>query len=551
MRFFGKICMAAVAMISTLTISAQSFGGLLWDRDGMMTSDIYELSQVGFGFGSARSMALAGAFTSLGGDVASMGINPAGLGMYRTNEVSVTPMMGFQRSKNSAENWGKNHINRFAMGNASLVLKVYEQSNTKLVSMNFGIGYNRIADLNYRYGYHSASDPSVSPLRSITDAFSLQMGQGGVFPQEPNGPLNYDFRDSYYWGGILAYNGYLLDAEQDALGMYWTNANRIGSNAGVGHTLGVESRGAISEIDLSLGMNFTNKLYVGATLGMQIVNWKRGFYYSEDYLYDGVARYPDGTPLAAPAEWMDYDQMVNISGTGINFKIGAIYRPTPSLRIGMAFHTPTSYSLERDYQAFMGTNFSRSENSNDGDLTPVLSDKGENAWDMNSPSRLMFGLSYTFGNMALLSVDYERTWYNGIRMQGVPNGFDISEDVYREQVKDSYKAANTLRVGGEIKPLPFLALRAGYGLQASMLRHDKSEYRGRPQNYRTSAVTAGIGFSFGRTTFDFAYQNIRNKMTEYYLYWADDAMGEVNTESPLYSTSFRRQYAVLTIGYRF
>ena len=103
-------------MISTLTISAQSFGGLLWDRDGMMTCDIYELSQLGFGFGSARSMALAGAFTSLGGDVASMGINPAGLGMYRTNELTFTPMMSFTRAKNSAQPFEGNSKNRFAVG---------------------------------------------------------------------------------------------------------------------------------------------------------------------------------------------------------------------------------------------------------------------------------------------------------------------------------------------------------------------------------------------------------------------------------------------------
>ena len=74
----------AVAMTVGASSAAQAqyrFGGLLMDRDGMMSNDMYTLSQTSFGFGTARSMAMAGAFTSLGGDMASMGIYPAGLGM--------------------------------------------------------------------------------------------------------------------------------------------------------------------------------------------------------------------------------------------------------------------------------------------------------------------------------------------------------------------------------------------------------------------------------------------------------------------------------------
>ena len=545
-----------MAALLSWSASAQGFGGLLMDRGGMMSSDMYELSQVNFGFGTARSMAMAGAFTSLGGDVSAMALNPAGLGMYRTNDFSITPMISFQNAKNSAANWGDNARSRFSMGSVGLLLNVFEGSDAGLISLNFGFGYNRIADLNYRYGFHSASAPSTSPLRSITDVFSMQLGSAGLFPSG-EGKLNYDFRDAYFWGGILAYNGWLLDAEGSGADRYWTNANCIGINAGVGHTLGVESRGSIGEYDISMGMNFNNKVYVGATLGLQVVDWKRDFYYSEDYLYNGqtpIAGYDEsGEPivLSDAAEWMDYDQMVNISGTGVNFKVGIIYRPIPALRFGMAIHTPTFYSLERDYQAFMGTNYSLPLNGNNGDLTPVLSDTGENAWDFTSPTRLMLGASYTIAKMAIISVDYERTWYNGIRMKHVPNGFDIYPADYRAQMKENYKGANTLRAGVELKPVPFISLRAGYGLSAGMLRHDKAEYTSRPQNYRTEAITAGVGFSFGRTTLDFAYQNIQNKLTSYYLYWATDDLGDFMAVSPQYTTNFSRNYAVVTLGYRF
>ena len=135
-----KSLLLAVMVASASVASAQyRFGGLLMDRDGMMSNDIYTLSQTDFGFGTARSMAMAGAFTSLGGDLASMGINPAGLGMYRSNEISITPMMGFINAENSAQAHGENSLSRFSMANLGAVINLIEKGEGSLVSLNFGI----------------------------------------------------------------------------------------------------------------------------------------------------------------------------------------------------------------------------------------------------------------------------------------------------------------------------------------------------------------------------------------------------------------------------
>ena len=519
------------------------FGGLMMDRDGMMSNDMYSLSQVNFGFGTARSMAMAGAFTSLGGDIAAMGINPAGLGMYRSNDVSITPMLSFTSASNNAESWGSNSRNRFAMGNVGAVINLTE-GNGSLLSINLGVGYNRVADFNYSYGYTSQSAPSLSPYRSIVDAFSRQMGQGGVFPE--GGALNYDYSTAYYWGGALAYNAYLLDVGRDAAGEYWTSANSIGVNATTGHTVGMESKGSIGEYDLAIGMNFANKLYVGATLGIQSVNWKRQIYYGEDYIYTSTPVDSQGEALAYPASMMDYNQAVNISGVGVNLKLGVIYRPLPSLRIGVALHTPTYYSLERTYQAYMSSNFNPS-----GDTTPSLEDLGHNAWEFASPTRFMAGISYSFSRFAVISVDYERDWYNGMRALNVPEGFDIPTYIYNDEFKDNFKGSNTLRVGAEIKPIKFMALRAGYGIADGALRNNKELYYNRPLNHKTTCISAGVGFAIGATTIDVAYQSISNSMTDYMLYYAVDGAGNFDTASPTYSTKLKRNYVMLTWGYKF
>lgn len=546
-RFFRLTLLAAMFALETNAAQAQyRFGGAMMDHDGMMSSDMFNLSQVNFGFGSARSMAMAGAFTSLGGDVASMGINPAGLGMYRSNDLSFSPLMGFQSAENSAMAWGENNQSRFAVSNIGLVLNLYEDSDTNLLSMNFGFGYNRVADFNYRYGFSSQSGASSAPYRSIADAFSLMMGQSGLFPESFNAPLNYDYRDAYYWGGMLAYNGMLLDVGEDDLGKFYTTADRLGVNANVGHTVNMQSRGCIGEYDFSFGLNYGNTLYVGFTWGIQSVNWKRQMYYGEDYIYNSTPVYSDGVALEHPAEWMDYNQAITISGTGMNAKLGLIYRPVEPLRLGVAIHTPTFYTLERSYQAYMGTNFNPQ-----GEYTPELNDYGENTWDFWSPTRLMFGASYTFGRFAVISVDYERDWYNGMRVKSVPAGFDLTRDDYRHEFKNNYKGSNTLRIGAEIKPTSQFALRAGYGIADGALRNDPSLYYNAPQTYRTTCYSAGVGYAFGATTVDLAYQRIENLQTTYMLFYAMDELGVFDTASPTYRTDLKRNYFTLSIGYKF
>ncbi|UKI18606.1 MAG: hypothetical protein L6V80_03905 [Bacteroidales bacterium] len=60
MKRVMKTALAAAMLLMAGTASAQyKFGGLMMDHDGMMSNDMYTLSQVNFGFGTARSMGMA------------------------------------------------------------------------------------------------------------------------------------------------------------------------------------------------------------------------------------------------------------------------------------------------------------------------------------------------------------------------------------------------------------------------------------------------------------------------------------------------------------
>ena len=557
------ITLAAVA--TTAAAAAQQSGGLLMDKDLLMPSDMFELSQTQFNFGTARAMAMAGAFTSLGADLSSMSINPAGLGMYRHNDISVTPMMSFARSKTNAPEYGNNSRDRFSMANIGVVINAYEGSRS-LVSLNIGFGYNRIADLNYDYAFQRQNQAGT-----IGDAYARQLYWGGIskysfYNGGGSGNWNWNNIAPEYWNAALAYRGFLIDQVDPNKPDSW-QPTWVTPNADVDHYTMLRSKGSIGEYVLSVGANINNKIYIGASLGIQSVYQRKYIDYVEEYFYsDPSQAIPDFGNSGLDYQLLRWklNQSVIVDGTGVNFKAGVVYRPTANLRLGVAIHTPTYYSLDRKFQsAAAGLAYANNDTdpnvkpddegyiSTAGDpnmTSPLLVDDGPNSWSFVSPTRLMFGASYTFGERGVISVDYERDWYNGIRIKDNPSGLD-SQSWYNDTFRDVFKGSNILRVGAEFKPLPVLALRAGFGYSGSMLKDDKTVLAS-PAIKETTYYGAGIGFVLARgVLLDVAYQYMSSKTTDYYLFYAEDKGG--HTESAVYSTDINRHNVALTLGFRF
>ncbi len=472
-------------------------------------TDMLRLSGQSAGFTTARVSAMGGAFASLGADLASISINPAGLGMYRSSQFGITPAVTVSNDHSSAMALD-NDRTRFGFNNIGIALNLYEGAGS-LVSFTFGFSYNKMADFNYRTGVALPAGGS-----SMLDIFNLQLN--GLYRNWSGlrqGWLGSDARPNPFsdgssvfldeWGAVLAYQTEAIDPVSDAESNTRYVINALEAGAGVVPSMQYNSRGSIGEYAIAGGINIGNWLYMGLTVGLQDIYQKQDYYYDEGYLNNG-----EGQPN--PEKYLDYmlyDQHLKVSGTGVNFKFGIIVRPLPELRIGVAVHTPTFSSIDRRYYATMGTGF-RNGDRIDRDTYGLL-----NSWNYNTPTRLMFGASYTFGPWAVVSVDYERTWYNGMRLT------DESHDVkqyYKELVKNDFKATNTVRVGAEVKPLPELAVRAGYTWTSSPLKYDL--YNDTCAKERQS-VSFGLGYRFPMVSIDLAYTWAQAKYSDYTLFYYD------------------------------
>ena len=559
--------MLAVALIATVgapRLSAQiaNIGGTVLNNDIITWGDLYDLSTTAHNYGTARSMAMGNAFTALGADMVSASLNPAGIGMYVESDISLSPMMQFTKSPTKGgepyyngtprrQQTFKENTSRFGMSSVGGVFTAYRGTGA-VTNINVGFAYNRIADFNHSYRNASIGNPASNSMANLFCTMSnldgLQTNTDGTMPFGD---------DPYYWGAVLAYKNGVTN--KDDMGWF---IDRIGENAEIDQYSAIQNRGSIGEYAITFAMNFIDKFYIGASLGIQSINYRRSTYYGENYIYaDGA--YPSGDDMPYQLDYMNYSQSTELSGTGVNFKIGATYRPFDFLRLAVAYHTPTAYNVALDYEAEMwsrtynaGSNPDGYDISNDGYMydsveSPEWRDDGPYSWNYRSPHRLMFGAACTLFNRIILSADYERSWYQSMRLQSSPI-YGLS---YTTEIKEVFKGGNTVRVGAELNLLPLVALRAGYIWSGNNFRDGyESALYSHPVTRTQSYVTAGLGWRFGTVYLDLAYQYGMTKRTHYKTFYAVESQdtNEFGTiESRTFYTSTKRHLAVLTLGFRF
>lgn len=543
----------AAILASAVLVQAQNTSGLLLNRDVIPASSILSLSQRE-PFGTARSMGMGGAFTSLGADMASFGYNPAGFGMYQRNEISATMGLGVANAKNyNAYSTTNNSAVRAAVNNIGASFQVYEGTGA-LVAVNFAFGYNKTADYNYDFSYEGPTTGS-----SLADAFA-DMAKGGRLGinaagkiTDPNGYYDYDM-DPYYWGTAMAYKGGLINLGDN--GWY---PDEIAYGAQMQQLTNIKSRGSAGEFSFAFGFNINNIVYLGASLDIQSISRKQSINYCENIFYEQGAQ-PDAGAYPYQLRDFRYVQSINVDGSGLGAKFGVVVRPIESLRIGFAVHTPTYYSIAYRYSASLTSSaLSAGDNPYGWDvvngyvyaeeMTPTLQDNGENRWAYTTPTRLLAGISYTAGPYAILSVDYQFDDYKSLKLSDMPAFANPRYD--NGAFRYNLKGVHTLRAGVEVKPAPWLSLRVGGGYKSRVLANDYDFITfSEPVANKMWYASAGVGFRLSDiTSIDLAYQYRNNRYSDYYSFYT--SLGETPNASPEYGLDILNHNIALTFAFRF
>ncbi len=486
-------------IVSVLLLSSGTFA--------QNVDDALRYSQLFYG-GTARFMSMGGAFTALGGDLSSLSQNPAGIGVFRSSELTITPQLFHINSSAGFNGITSDYLYDFNLNQAGIVSNIISNNNeTGLLSLNFGYSFNKTNNLNQGIRIQGESSSS-----SMADYWA-GVGEGTYF-SNLSGPEG------------IAYDAWVIDTITGSGGTsYGTVFSNYGDNppSVYGQTIKrlISYEGFTGEHALSIGGNYSNKIYFGATLGISQLRFVSHYAHLEST--DAV--------LASGFDNFTYTDHYENKGTGYSLKIGAIIRPVETVRIGLAFHSPTFYRINEYFFENITSNFT------DGDHYEYSNDPLRYNYALTTPFRALAGLAVQIQKVALLSVDYEFVDYGMAHFSETGDNYDYSEK--NSYIKSSLQSTSNIRFGGEYR-INKLYLRGGYGYygKAFVPTDDNGDL-----DYRTFSF--GTGFREQNISIDFAYTNYKYSQTNI-LYPLDDSFNPA-----LYNLSTSKNMFTVTLGYKF
>jgi len=466
--------------------------------------------------GTARSAGMGNAFGALGGDFTSLSINPAGSAIYQTGEFVITPGYYINKSKmtNATGNFTDND-QKFSLNNVGAVgtFKT-NRSEAGIVSVNYGIGYNRLANFNNN-AFANYSNSPASYLDAIVNYANTEY--------QNNAPITWNYLsqaigDIQYrdWPTKLAWENYLIDPQVDG------NNNEIDGlyqsilleNETVNQRKSFSQDGHIDEYVFNLSLNFNHNFYLGATLGFHDITYSANSVYEEDFQQGGDLTY-----------WDDY----YMEGSGFNFKIGAIYKPVQNVRLGLAFHSPTFYNIDEESILEMQSS------EQDGSV-----DRGRNvySYDFRTPLKVVMSGAVVFNKRGLISVDAEYMDYASMRYRNGGSGSDNFNDL-NSVMSDNFNSVMNIRLGAEYKLTNQFAIRAGYENYGNPFKKTLDAQSTLTDN--VSAISAGFGYSVNAFSINVAYTNSLSKISD----------GNVQPNYYQLSRENTNQNILLSLGFRF
>ncbi|RMF04642.1 MAG: hypothetical protein D6772_00300 [Bacteroidetes bacterium] len=449
-------------------------------------------------FGTARFVGAGGALGPLGADYSVINTNPAGLAWMRRSEFMFTPALVLNTTESTLVNGSGNLPFSDAEAGFKLPNVGYVVATR---GVNFALGLNRIADFNQQFFFQGSSQGSiVNRWEELANAFGVAEGTEAGLANEAFALID---NNGVFITDLSGYENLLIRKEQL-----------------------VQRSGSLNEFSIAFAGNSEDKILWGVALGIPFLNYQEEKAYQEEKDFNTKPT----ELLDSPFNDLRYNQDLTATGSGINLKLGIIYRMNQMVRFGASIHTPTYYQIAETF----GTEIVYRYTDVDGTLQsspPNTSSLGDFNYKLRSPWRFNGGVGAVFGKSGFLSGEVEYVNYSSNRF--IFDGFSQDEAIVNDEVEDNLTSALKLRVGGEYAQ-GALRLRAGLGTQQAPLANDDTWY---------NTLSAGVGLRQDRYFVDFAYRRT----------------GLQTTYSPFVTTNVPQQFVdnnvvgevfLLTVGFK-
>lgn len=508
-------------------------------------------------YGSARTVGMGNAVTAVGGDIGSITFNPAGSAVAGYSQISVTPVLSISSNRTTGsiltegatlpDGFGDDNTSRhprMAAPSFGAVLNVDTHRSRGLVSYSWGIvgnSTNNFLNEVYASGVNTRTT-YLGYLATQADGIpSSGLNSSSAYNNYPWLPV------TAYQGGLIAtYGGY---TDKYAGATEFIEGDDIGLAGDIDQRFGQLIYGNKYDLAFNWAGNINNVFYIGANIGITSLTYRYDDYIREQALHssDFPIEFDDGVTRFFENAKSRYSYTA--TGAGLYAQLGFLARLPMGLRVGAMIQTPTVLAVKERWSQDMTIYY------NDTDAS-AESPSGSGAYRLRTPWKVSAGLAWTLGESLLLSADYEMMNYKNMKLRSSYNYDDDFGDANWD-ISQWMGISHTLRVGAEYKPLPQLALRAGYGLVTSPEKGDDGNFvpkartmlaSGAPRS-RDDIFSAGIGYSSDGSFFADLALRIRLRDNSYitpYDNYIDDVY------SPEISVLRQNLWdALVTIGWRF
>lgn len=453
-----------------------SFGNSQDLSDGMRFANYQQ-------FGTARFAALGGAMGALGGDFSAINVNPAGSINFSNNQFSAT----FNTSNISNESNYFGEINKlnnttFNVNQAGAVWVFESRKETDWKKVTFAMNYEN----THNFEFNKLSS-GLNPNNSI-DNYFLSYANGiplNIITNNNFENLNYAEQQAY-----LGYEGYFIRNQVGSTTRYESDLTGRGNFY---HRNAVQSFGYSSKINFNLATSYKDIFSFGMNLNAHFTDATRTSTFTEDY------RFSQGHLNNTGVQSSRFINELYTYGTGFSAQFGAIAKINKSLRVGLAYESPTWFTLNDELKQTLNVNcvdcgLNLNSFFADPDLLVIYP-----SYQLQTPSKTTGSIAYIFGKRGLLSLDYALKNYSGTQFDPATDYSNVNSQMASEFSTNTAE----IRIGGEYR-LKRLSLRGGF-------RQEQSPFKNNATIGDLTALSGGLGYNFGTFRLDFSLLNYQQK----------------------------------------
>ena len=454
--------------------------------------------------GTSRFNAMSGAFSSLGGDLSAVALNPAGTSIFTRSEMSLT--LAGVNSKNDAN--GRSTISSdflLSQFGVAFPITIGEEGWKNIAfAFNYQKTHNFDAnDLNYTYRNNGANlgdfflDKANGIMQQdlMLDVYKNKRKVGRDNLYELYSRMGKLKEPEKFRNALLGYTTGLVnpasgkrelipsmsDSEADAVLEERKYKKNISDGITTIQNVEQYTEGGVNKYNFNFAGRY-DFISFGINLNSYSVDYRVVNKYRENYVNN----------TASDIRSALYQNEVRTVGSGFSLQLGAIAEVTTGLRIGLTYASPTWYTLQDEFSQSLSTTTQSNGTFFANPNVVAVYEK----YYFRTPGSWTVGASWVWNKQLILSADYMYKGYGNMRFR---SGLESENAIIQNTLGDT----NSLRFGAEYR-LPLsktnhLFLRGGYRYEQSPY---KTEYK--PIGDLTGFST-GLGVSISNMRFDLSY----------------------------------------------